>query len=225
MSYENFTLFEQLAKKGFIVVSVSSIGRFPGDMTMKNEDLMEQVNDAISTLNVLKGDSNVDFDRIGLVGYSWGGLAGSILANRIPKVSCLISLDGSEFHHYGNEIEGDNDFNGISNSSEFKKMKIAAPYLRLESASMGANAKKDSVYDFSQKLNEKPQLLVIDSANHEDFGCLVDLVKKSGNCTHQSKFDIITRLTINFFEDKLKNRNTFKTLVDQEIRNRTIHKK
>ena len=225
MSYENFTLFEQLAKKGFIVVSVSSIGRFPGDMTMKNEDLMEQVNDAISTLNVLKGDSNVDFDRIGLVGYSWGGLAGSILANRIPKVSCLISLDGSEFHHYGNEIEGDNDFNGISNSSKFKKMKIAAPYLRLESASMGANAKKDSVYDFSQKLNEKPQLLVIDSANHEDFGCLVDLVKKSGNCKHQSKFDIISRLTINFLEDKLKNRNTFMTLVDQEIRNRTIHKK
>ena len=124
MSYENFTLFEQLAKKGFIVVSVSSIGRFPGDMTMKNEDLMEQVNDAISTLNILKGDSNVDFDRIGIVGYSWGGLAGSIVANRIPKVSCLISLDGSEFHHYENEIEGDNDFTGISNSSEFKKMKF-----------------------------------------------------------------------------------------------------
>jgi hypothetical protein len=74
-------------------------------------------------------------------------------------------------------------------------------------------------------LNDKPQILVIDSANHEDFGCLVDLVKKSGNCTHQSKFDIISRLTINFLEDKLKNRNTFKTLVDQEIRNRTIHKK
>ena len=29
MSYENFTLFEELAKKGFVVVSISSIGMFP----------------------------------------------------------------------------------------------------------------------------------------------------------------------------------------------------
>jgi hypothetical protein len=43
MSYENFTLFESLAKKGFIVVSVSSIGRFPGDMTMKKADLWSRL--------------------------------------------------------------------------------------------------------------------------------------------------------------------------------------
>jgi hypothetical protein len=42
MSYENFALFEALANKGFVVVSISSIGRFPGDMTMKKADLMEQ---------------------------------------------------------------------------------------------------------------------------------------------------------------------------------------
>ena len=225
MSYENFTLFEQLAKKGYVVISINSIGRFPGDMTMKNEDLIEQVNDAVSTLNVLKGDNNIDFDRIGIVGYSWGGLAGSILANKIPQLSCLISLDGSEFHHFGSEIEEDNDFIGISNSIEFRNMKIAAPYLRLESASNGAKAQKDSVYNFSQKLNVKPQILVIDSAIHEDFGCLVDLVKKSGNCKPESKFDIISRLTLGFLEDNLKNRKTFSTLVDKEIGKRTIHKK
>lgn len=225
MSYENFTLFEKLAKKGFIVVSVSSIGRFPGDMTMKIEDLMEQVNDAVSTLNVLKGDSNIDFNRIGIVGYSWGALAGSILANMIPKVSCLISLDGSEFHHYGSEIEEDNDFNDITNSSEFKKMKLYVPYLRLESESMGVKAQKDSVYDFSQKLNDKPKVLVIDSAHHEDFGCLVDLVKKTGNCKPQSQFDIISRLTISYLDEKLNKRNDFTNLVNQEIGKRTIRKK
>jgi hypothetical protein len=225
MSYENFTLFEQLAQKGFVVASVSSIGRFPGDMTMKYEDLMEQVNDAVSTLNVLKVDGNIDFDRIGIIGYSWGGLAGSILANRIPQAACLISLDGSEFHHFGSEMEEDNDFSAIVNSSEFSTMKISTPYLRLESASLGAKPAKDSVYDFTQKLMEKPQILVIDSAAHEDFGCLVDLVKKTGNCMPHSKYELITRLTINFLEDKLKNRNTFTKLADQEIGKRTIHKK
>jgi len=225
MSYENFTLFEQLAQKGFVVASVSSIGRFPGDMTMKYEDLMEQVNDAVSSLNVLKVESNIDFDRIGIIGYSWGGLAGSILANRIPQAACLISLDGSEFHHFGSEMEEDNDFSAIVNSSEFSKMKISTPYLRLESASLGAKPAKDSVYDFTQKLMETPQILVIDSASHEDFGCLVDLVKKTGNCMPQSKNELITRLTIDFLEDKLKNRNTFTKLAEQEIEKRTIHKK
>ena len=137
----------------------------------------------------------------------------------------MISLDGSEFHHFGSEIEEDNDFIDLSNSIEFRNMKIAAPYLRLESASNGAKAKKDSVYDFSQKLNMKPQILVIDSAIHEDFGCLVDLVKKSGNCKPESKFDIISRLTLSFLEDKLKNRKNFSTLVDKEIGKRTILKK
>jgi pimeloyl-ACP methyl ester carboxylesterase len=225
MSYENYILFEQLAQKGFVVASVSSIGRFPGDMTMKYEDLMEQVNDAVSTLNVLKLESNIDFNRIGIVGYSWGGLAGSILANRIPQAACLISLDGSEFHHFGSGMEEDNDFSTIVNNSEFSKMKISSPYLRLESASLGAKPAKDSVYDFTQKLMEKPQILVIDSAAHEDFGCLVDLVKKTGYCMPQSKYELITRLTIDFLEDKLKNRNTFTKLAEQEIGKRNIHKK
>ncbi|MCY7420675.1 MAG: dienelactone hydrolase family protein, partial [Chitinophagaceae bacterium] len=74
MSYENFSLFEALAKEGFVVASVSSIGRFPGDMTMKKADLMEQVEDAIATVNTLKQNENVDFSKIGIVGYSWGGL-------------------------------------------------------------------------------------------------------------------------------------------------------
>jgi len=225
MGYENFTMFEQLAKKGFIVVSINSIGRFPGDMTMKNEDLLEQVNDAVSTLNVLKGSDNIDFDRIGIVGYSWGGLAGSILANRIPKASCLISLDGSEYHHYGTEKEEDKDFNGIIGSVEFTKMKLSIPYLRLESAPQGNMGNKESVYNFSQKLSAKPQIIVIDSAKHEDFGCLVNLVKKTGNCKPQSQFDIISRLTISYLEDKLNKRNDFTNLINQEIGKRTIRKK
>lgn len=225
MGYENFTMLEQLAKKGFIVVSINSIGRFPGDMTMKNEDLLEQVNDAVSTLNVLKGSDNIDFDRIGIVGYSWGGLAGSILANRIPQASCLISLDGSEYHHYGTEKEEDKDFNGISSSVEFTKMKLSIPYLRLESAPQGNIGNKDSVYDFSQKLSVKPQIIVIDSAKHEDFGCLVNLVKKTGNCKPQSQYDIISRLTISYLEEKLQNHKTFTKVIEEETTRKTIRKK
>jgi len=131
MSYENFTLFEELTKEGFAVISISSIGRYPGDMTMKKEDMLEQVNDAIETLQVVRQSSNINFSKIGIIGYSWGGLSGAILASKIPNVSCLISLDGSEFHHYGEAKEDDLDFNGIRNSPEFENLSLTMPYLRL----------------------------------------------------------------------------------------------
>ena len=82
-------------------------------MTMKKEDLMEQVNDAIATLNSLKGISNIDFTKIGIIGYSWGG---PILASKIPNVACFVSLDGSEFHHYGQSKEENIDFDLIKSN-------------------------------------------------------------------------------------------------------------
>src|SRR6185437_3948746 len=153
MSYENFSLFEELAKKGFVVASISSIGRFPGDMTMKKEDLMEQVNDAIATLNNLKENPNIDFTKVGIIGYSWGGLSGSILASKIQNVACLISFDGSEFHHYGQEKSENADFDSIRYSRDFENMRISVPYLRLESSPSVNPEKEDSIYDFTQKLS------------------------------------------------------------------------
>jgi hypothetical protein len=224
MSYENFTLFEELAKKGFVVASISSIGRFPGDMTMKNEDLMEQVHDAIATLHNLKGNANIDFTKIGIIGYSWGGLSGSILAGKIPNVACLISLDGSEFHHYGEAKEENMDFDGIINSPDFKNMQLSVPYLRLESSPL-ATTEKDSVYNFTEKLSSDPQIFVIDSAQHEDFGCLPQLVMESGNCQANHHFKTISKLTISFLEDHLKNGKTFTETVGQEISKKTVRKK
>lgn len=204
MSFENFSLFEELAKKGFVVISINSIGRFPGDMTMKNEDLMEQVNDAIATLNILKEISNIDFSKIGIIGYSWGGLSGAILASKIQNVVCLISFDGSEFHHYGQEKEENADFDRIRNSQDFKDMQLSVPYLRLESSPLATTEKVDSVYDFTEKLSANLQILKIDSAQHEDFSCLPQLVKESGNCKPNNHFKTISKLAISFLEDHLK---------------------
>ena len=67
MSYENYLLFENLAKQGFVVASVSSVGRYPGNMTMDIPDIFEQINDARFIINYLS-DSNLVSERIGLVG-------------------------------------------------------------------------------------------------------------------------------------------------------------
>ena len=221
MSYENFILFETLAKKGFIVVSVSSIGRFPGDMTTKKEDLIEQVADAITTFNIVKENSNIDSNKIGIVGYSWGGLSGAILASKLPDVKCLVSLEGSEFHHYGNE---DSDFDFIKNSEDFKNIKLSIPYLRLESAPSTQPGKKDSVYNFSLTHVNNAQIFTIDSMQHEDLDCFSRVVRESGNCPINQRYNSALKLTVGFLEDNLKNENNFSATVEGQI-NKTIRKK
>jgi hypothetical protein len=222
MSYENFNLFEELAKKGFVVASISSIGRFPGDMTMQNEDLMEQVYDAIAALENLKGNSNIDFTKIGIIGYSWGGLSGSIAASKISNVSCLVSLDGSEFHHYGKEKEENANFEDIKNGTNFKNLSLSVPYLRLESSPV--TKEEDSIYNFTKNLSSERYLFSVDSAQHEDFSCLPQLVKISGSCEPNQHFKTISKLAICFLEDKLKKGNSFTKAIKAELKNNTIRK-
>lgn len=215
MSYENYSLFESLAKKGYVVVSISSIGRFPGDMTMKTADLMEQVNDAVIALDTLKRKFNIDLDRIGIVGYSWGGLAGAILAGKIPDVKCLVSLEGSEFHHYGNEKQEDADFDAITESDDFKTLMLSTPYLRLESAPQDQTGRKDSVYRFFPKKVNNAQVFAIDSMKHEDFGCFSLIVKKSGNCPEDKRYLTAHNLTISFLDYNLKNGESFSSVIKE----------
>jgi Dienelactone hydrolase family len=209
MSYENYSLFESLAKKGFVVISVSSIGRYPGDMTMKNEDMLEQVDDGLASLRALGQNTNIDFSKIGVVGYSWGGLSAAILAGSVPDVACLISFDGSEYHHYGKAKDEDQDFDSIRISPEFIKLKLPVSYLRLESSPGNSSNNYDSIFDFSKKLTGDKMILKIDSAQHEDFSCLSVVVRKSGNCKVNDCYNTITELAIPYLEDHLKNEHLF----------------
>jgi hypothetical protein len=224
MSYENFALFETLSQHGFVVVSISSIGRFPGDMTMKKEDLVEQVNDAVAAVKILEQDPHVDGTKVGIVGYSWGGLAGAVAAGKIQQAACFVSLDGSEFHHYGEAKEEDADFEGIKNSTDFKDLQLAIPYLRLESSPPVAANKKDSVYNFLEKITGKKQLFTVDSAGHEDFGCMSLVVKTAGKCTGNNYFSTISKLTLGFLETCLNRKDHFSQAADEEL-NKTIRMK
>lgn len=210
MGYENIELLETLTRSGYVVAAISSIGRYPGDMTMQQPDLMEQVKDASFTLNRLKKLRHVDSTRIGVLGYSWGGMAGTILAMSRTDINALISLDGSEFHHYGFEKEDDANFNNIIASADFRKKMISTPYLRLESSVAEINDKdetenkKDSVYNFLGKLAGEKHIYKILQASHGDFSYLPSIVKRSGNCKTNESYATITKLVLGYFNQQLK---------------------
>jgi BAAT / Acyl-CoA thioester hydrolase C terminal len=133
MSYENVALFEWLAAHGYLIACITSVGRYPGNMSTRLPDLMEQVADADFAIRYLTAGKQADTTRIGVIGYSWGGLAALILTMNSPNIKCLLSLDGSELHYYGDSKDEDRDFDQIINSSYCQARKLSVPYSYLES--------------------------------------------------------------------------------------------
>jgi hypothetical protein len=221
--FENYTLFEELAKQGFVVASINSIGRFPGTMSMKYEDVMQQVYDALYSLDLLAKHSYINISKTGIVGYSWGGVAGCILAGKMAGSTCLVSFDGSEFHHYLSDKNEDADFDGIVTSNDFRN--ITVPYLRLEQCPPAVNtAKKDSVYNFYEKLSPNNLILKVKNAEHYHFCNIPSVVNASGNCKDDGLYNTIKKLTISYLNNHLRQSNSFSETLAGEL-DKTVIKK
>ncbi|MCA6420314.1 MAG: alpha/beta fold hydrolase, partial [Cytophagales bacterium] len=205
MSYENYLLFESLTKKGFVVASVSSIGRFPGNMTMAPEDVFEQINDADFIIDYLT-KRNLASQDIGLVGYSWGGLAATIMAmNKTSRIKAVVSLDGSGQFAYVDEEENEK-ITRIRNASFFKPEAISSSFLHLDSDISKWNSLPDSIYNITDYILKDKLYLKIDHSTHEDFSSLSIVLKDNKT---DSKYSIIQKLTIDYLMDKLRGENFF----------------
>ena len=100
-SIENFTLFEYLASNGYVVISSPSRGtdtRWLEGGTTK--DMETQSRDVEFLLKEIHKYEDIDFDRIALMGFSFGGLSNAITAMKNKKISALVSLDGTERYNY-----------------------------------------------------------------------------------------------------------------------------
>ena len=77
-------------------------------------------------------------------------------------------------------------------------------------------SKNVKIHFQSLLVQRKLQIFKIDSAQHEDFGCLPQLVKETGNCKPSQYYKNISKLTISFLEDHLKDRNSFAKKIERE---------
>ena len=151
-------------------------------------------------------------------------MAGAVLAGKLPGVSSIVSLEGSEYHHYGNAKEENDDFDTIKNSATFQNLHLSVPYLRLESSPSTQPDKIDSVYNFAANHALNAQIFTIDSAQHEDFDCFSLVVKQSGKCPVDQRYNSALQLTVDFLADHLNNENNFARTVGEKM-NKTIKKK
>lgn len=209
MSYENLNLFEWLAGHGYVVACITSVGRYPGNMSTKSADLLEQVYDGYFTLKSLKTRVDVDSTKIGSIGYSWGGLAALMLAMKTLDIKAVLSLDGSEMHYYGESTDEDKDFTELKNSSFFQINKIKIPYAYFESGFKQKDRDVDSIFNIHTLTNNQELYIHFTKATHEDFSCLPSLAYEKTNLTNSSAifYKQVNELTLGYFDKYLKNQN------------------
>jgi hypothetical protein len=211
MGFENFKILEELAENGFLVVSIWSVGRYPGDMTNQKEDMLEQVYDAEFAIRYLKENKsfNADFNTIGIIGCSWGGMSSAVFVDRNPNTKVFVSLDGTETHYFGEEDENDQFILEIYDSKLFNPKIQNTKYLYLESGDKLDEFQPSKDYNYFRELNSEKYYLRFKNSTHADFTCIPSILEFSENSVQV--YDNIARLTIDFFKKSLNNEDVFQS--------------
>jgi len=92
---ENALIFELLASHGFVVVSSPSMGGTSRAMGGSILDMEAQVRDLEFIKAWAMSELPIDPQRIGVGGFSWGGMANVLFAARHPEVGAVLTLDGT----------------------------------------------------------------------------------------------------------------------------------
>ncbi len=203
-SWDNVILFDSLVKKGFVVASISSVGKFPGYMTAA-VDLDEQVQDILFAIGQMKKLPYVDTSNIGLLSWSLGGSAITKAAMLSKDVKCLLSFDGTEIHYYGYDRDWDKQFDEIKTISPFVPEAVTVPYMYLSGEHP---VKIDSIYSLPQHVKSVDKyFLKFRNGIHENFSSIVSIAKaveaKAAN-TDSGRHEIICDLATTFFSQYLK---------------------
>ncbi len=94
---ENSVLWEYLASHGYVVAVLPSFGENMEDKYVQytKEGAMLLYGDALYAMNHIAKQDNIDLEKIGAIGHSFGGLIVNVLAKNQNKIKAIASLDGS----------------------------------------------------------------------------------------------------------------------------------
>lgn len=218
-TWENPCLYDSLVHHGYAVAVVGSVGKFPGYMS-EATDMEEQVNDILYTIKKMKTFDFIDSNEIGLLSWSLGGTAIVKTAMISQDVKCLLSYDGTEIHYFGFDTAWDAQYKQIMKIPPYKPEAITVPYMYLSSEHP---KKVDSVYVFPNFIGSKEKyFLKFNNAIHENFSSLPILAKAVDTTLKNidsGRSDFITKLTITFFDQYLKQLNgaSTKELIDKLV--------
>lgn len=225
MGWENYRLLERLAENGFMVLSISSIGTYPGDMTNGLADTMEQVYDGEFALQELKKETglNIDFEKIGILGLSWGGMSGAIMLDRHSDIKAFASLDGTDVFYFGETDDDDTSLSAIYEADLLHPEKTTAAYLYMESGNKLAEFTPTGEYHYFKKMNSQKSYLRFVDSKHEDFASIAWALKSSEN--QVVLYEKIMEGMVLFYKQHLKQQNGFDAYYNELVKIKNITEK
>ena len=222
MGFENYLLLEALAQNGFVVVAIASVGRYPGDMTNHQADMLAQVQDAAFVLKHLAGHSgfvNANFATLGVLGCSWGGLSGAVFSNRVPAVQAVASLDGTETHYFGNDVN-DPLLAEIYAAGLLHPQMQNVPYLYFESDDKISGFVPTSQYSYYDSLPAEKYYLRFLNSRHEHYVAIPAALQASALAV--TTYKAVTTLTTRFFTTYLQGDDTFAAAWRQQLASHAV---
>jgi len=158
--FENYILCELLASHGYIVAAHESKGPTSKDTKITSLGLLSQARDIEYTIQkVQETFPQSDVNNVGLIGWSWGGLASTVVQIRNPNIDAVVSLDGSISLHEDK----------LKSTPYYSLQDINVPYLFV-SASKTSN----ELNPFISKLKYSESLFIeYPFLEHGDFNSLV----------------------------------------------------
>jgi len=194
-SFENFLICEALASQGFVVAAIPSLGTYIHEIEIKPDGLATQTQDLLAVLHHLNQQAYINPQQVGVMGWSWGGLASVYLASRYLPVKAFLSMDGSIAGHE----------TAIEAMPYYSIEKVNDPSLFI--ATSESTAQRSRAY-YEKAIYSPATFMAIDSIDHGDFsvyGYLANIFAREGKDDNIISFyPFLVNTTTQFFKHYLK---------------------
>ena len=206
-SFENSCLFEYLASHGYFVLASPAVGPFEHKTTVDAVGLEAEARDMEFLIAQAQQFTEADLTRLGVTGWSWGGLSAMLVQMRNPNVDAVLSLDGSIAMHEDK----------IQTTAFFSPQRVRVPVMF-----MSTRRNVPRVESFIKKVNYADIFLLsfneITHSDFSDYGFIARNFAASLNDSDAKKkqiYELINRYALQFFNAFLKGEASGKEFLAQ----------
>jgi len=199
-SQDNVVLCEYLASHGYVVITVPQLGTTSLDVNLKFQnalDLETQALDLQYAIGAVRDFPNIDHNRLGIIGYSMGGVVALNLVMRNTDADAIVTLD-STF--------GVTPYIKLAtNSPYYAPTNLRVPWMYLYRVEPATNLAVFDALKYSDRYR-----LVFAGMLHQDFSSLSMFSTQSATtqtrtpATAKRGYQIVCRYILNFFNAHLK---------------------
>lgn len=207
-SFENSVLCEYLASHGYIVIASPSQGNKNRLMTADYLGANAQAKDIEVLMEYMKDYPSADWDKMAIMGFSWGGLSNVIAQMRNNTIDAILSLDGSVTYFYNafKQWPG-TDLDKVNVPFMLMAQKSFRPKMFIRGDSVNTQAPFDSSKYSSSYLLKYKELV------HQNFGAHFvklrarDYSLESDQVLINKSYQTVSQYALNFFDAHLKKKS------------------